>query len=555
MTPTHWPTLETREVTAHVFDEKVEGAFRVTVGRRTLDDLELFAVGALTPLVGFATREAYESILESMQLPDGSLWPLPITLPCSVSVNEGVSLALCDAQGRAWAVIDVHSIFERDPLREALRVFGTVDRRHPGVAETLDAPRTLVGGPVWVAPLPERPLMPYRLSPRMVRQHIHERGWKTVAGFQTRNPMHRAHEALTKTALELCDGLVLHPLVGETKDDDVPATVRFGAYQALLDRYYPATRTVLAAFPASMRYAGPKEALFHLLVRKNYGITHFIIGRDHAGVGGFYAPEAAQALVQRFSPQQLGATPLFFAPTFYCRVCEGVASEKTCPHGAHERLSLSGSQLRELVSTGRPIPHQVTRREVAEVLSRHAGGPVKPQKGVILWFTGLSGSGKSTLARAVERELSAHHKVEVLDGDEVRKTLSKDLGFSKADRDTNVRRIGLLARLLARNGVVAIAAAISPYQSTRAEVRAAAEADAVAFLEVHVDAPMETLMRRDDKGLYRRALAGELTHFTGVDDPYEAPERPELRLDTEALDVQRCTKMVLDLLARSGILP
>jgi sulfate adenylyltransferase len=555
MVEPHGGTLQERLVSAERFAASSKGLPRITVDARALNDLELLAVGALSPLTGFLDEAAYKSVVEAMRLPDGTVWPLPITLAVKQAVAVGERVVLADEQGRDWAVLTVTSRYTLDAKHEARHVFGTENVAHPGVAVLLEQPTTLVGGPVEVAPLPEQGFQSYRLTPRALRDEVARRGWKTVAGFQTRNPIHRAHEALTKIALEVCDGLVLHPLVGETKKDDVPAAARFESYEALVQGYYPPTRTLLAAFPAAMRYAGPREALFHVLVRKNYGVTHLIVGRDHAGVGSYYPPLAAQQLVKRFTHAELGVTPLAFDPTFFCRACGAVASQRTCPHPPTEHLALSGTQLRELLHSGRPIPPEVTRPEIAQVLRRHVSAPATPQNGVLLWFTGLSGAGKSTLARAVEAALKRHHRVEVLDGDEVRATLSKGLGFSKEDRDTNIRRIGMVGRLLARNGVLAIGAAISPYADTRAEVRAAAERDGVAFVEVYVHAAMETLLQRDTKGLYKKALAGEVKHFTGVDDPYEAPTTPALSLDTATMDVATCTAKVLEVLSRFGVVP
>src|SRR5205814_1564304 len=296
-----------------------------------------------------------------------------------------------------------------------------------------------------------------------------------------------------------------HPAVAyllSRPGDLVAGDVR--AYEALLERYYPKHRTLLAAVPAAMRYAGPREALFHALVRKNYGISHLIVGRDHAGVGGYYGPLESQLIFDTFEPAELGITPLRFEPTFFCRACDALASPRTCPHGPADRLDLSGSRVREILRSGGDLPREFTRPEVAEILRTHLGGVGRadgqPRKsGFILWFTGLSGAGKSTLAGRVQEALSGERAVEILDGDEVRTHLSRGLGFSREDRDTNIRRIGFVARLLARNGVGVVTAAISPYAETRAEMRRLADEEGIPFLEVYAEASLDALVQRDVK--------------------------------------------------------
>ncbi len=579
---------------------------RITLDAREVADVELIAIGAASPLTGFLGSADYRRVLSEMRLADGTVWPLPYTLAAEDPVfKAGDEVALHDESGRLWGSIDVSEIFERDPLAEAQAVYRTTDQAHPGVAYLLVRPRTLVAGRVNVLPLAaDLSFARHRLTPAALRAAIAQRGWQRVAGFQTRNPIHRAHEHLTKLALEYTDGLVIHPLVGETKQDDVPAAVRFKAYEALVERYYPPDRTILAAFPAAMRYAGPREALFHAIARKNYGITHLIVGRDHAGVGKFYGPYEAQQIFDTFPPDEIGVAPLKLEPTFFCTVCDTTASTRTCPHDASQRLELSGTRVRELLRNGQPLPEKFSRPEVAEILRAHyltvtddglpaaptptrqtalgapAGGaatsagtspgtsPRKsqssegrsgalepaPKSGFILWFTGLSGAGKSTVARAVRERLKGH-AVEILDGDEVRENLSKGLGFSKEDRDINIRRIGFVARLLARHGVIAVTAAISPYADTRDEVRRLAEQEGTRFVEIYAKAEMSVLVERDVKGLYRKALAGEIAHFTGVSDPYEPPRNPEIVVRSDHESVETSAARVLAYLVDNGLLP
>lgn len=548
--------------------ERARALPRITLDARERADLELIATGAASPLTGFLGRADYESVVEHLRLSDGTLWPLPFTLAVEPEtralLTTGGEVGLYDERDRLWAVLSISEIFDRDPVHEARHVYGTEDPSHPGVAYLLQRPRTLVAGEVSVLPLPtDLPFAAQRLTPRALRAELEKRGWRNVAGFQTRNPIHRAHEYLTKLALEVSDGLVIHPLVGETKGDDVPAAVRFEAYETLIERYYPKDRTLLAVFPAAMRYAGPREALFHALARKNYGIARLIVGRDHAGVGKFYGPYDAQAIFDRFTPAELGVTPLKLEPTFYCASCQSLASLRTCPHEPAERLELSGTRVREILREGGVLPAEFTRPEVAEVLRKHYGGtrrsarPPVPQvrpAGGILWLTGLSGAGKSTLAEALRDALGDERQVEILDGDEVRTFLSKGLGFSKEDRDTNVHRIGFVARLLAKGGTLVVTAAISPYAQTRDEVRRLAVQQGLAFLEVHVHAELDVLVERDVKGLYRKALAGELAHFTGVSDPYEAPERPDLQVRSDRESVAESVERLIELLAERELL-
>ncbi len=340
-----------------------------------LSDLEMLAIGGFSPLDGFMTRDDYESVLRQMRLVKGLAWSLPITLAVNEttagSLRGKVRVALADGAGQALAVMTAKEIFQYDAEHEAKQSFRTTDRAHPGVAYVTSRGGWAVGGPVEVFRRPSSGQeSKHRLDPADTRRIFSERGWKTVVGFQTRNPVHRAHEYIQKTAMEIVDGLLLHPIAGETKSDDISLEVRMQCYEVLLENYYPHDRVLLALNPASMRYAGPREAIFHSLVRKNFGCTHFIVGRDHAGVGNFYGSYDAQKIFDEFDPTELGITPLFFENSFYCRKCASMASPKTCGHAPEARVVLSGTEVRNRLRDGGQLPMEFTRPEVAEVLHK-----------------------------------------------------------------------------------------------------------------------------------------------------------------------------------------
>jgi sulfate adenylyltransferase len=346
---------------------------RIALNERQVSDLELIATGAASPLTGFMSRADYEPVVERMRLANGVPWSIPITLAISsalaAQLKPGAAAALTDELGEMLAILRVRDTYSYDKRIEAQRVYGTTDEAHPGVAALLAQEDTLVGGDVDVIKLPAHADFPeYYLTPRQTRAHFAEKGWRTVVGFQTRNPVHRAHEYLQKVALEMTDGLLLHPLVGQTKGDDIPADVRMRCYRVLLDNYYPLDRTLLSVNPAAMRYAGPREAIFHAIIRKNYGCTHFIVGRDHAGVGNYYGTYDAQRIFDEFDPAEIGIVPLKFEHTFWCNKCEGMASSKTCPHTPEDRVSLSGTKVRAMLTAGEIPPMEFTRPEVAKIL-------------------------------------------------------------------------------------------------------------------------------------------------------------------------------------------
>jgi sulfate adenylyltransferase len=347
--------------------ESAKGVRRLTLTGRELNDLALIGNGALSPLTGFMTRKDYDPVVTTMRLANGLPWSIPVVL--GVDRDEaptvGSRAGLYDGEGTLRGVIDVEDVFEYDKMREAANVYRTEDAKHPGVAALFERKDVLVGGSVVVLP-GERD--PESLSPAETRAEFERRGWKTIVGFQTRNPVHRAHEYIQKCALEMVDGLLLHPLVGETKSDDIPADVRMRCYRALLENYYPANRVLLSTLPAAMRYAGPREAIFHAMMRKNHGCTHFIVGRDHAGVGSYYGTYDAQKIFDEFTPEELGITPLKFENSFYCRRCLSMASQKTCAHDPENHVTLSGTQVRTMLRAGEMPPPEFSRPEVAAIL-------------------------------------------------------------------------------------------------------------------------------------------------------------------------------------------
>jgi sulfate adenylyltransferase len=540
-----------------------------TLTLRQQCDVELILNGSFYPLSGFLTQVDYNSVIHQMRLSNGQLWPIPITLDIPYHLAEkltiGDTLLLKDSQGIAIAALEVESLWEPDKPLEAQAVYGTEDKYHPGVRYLHESTHPIyIGGTLTRLPSAENsfnPLQllysPYFKSPWQLKQQFKALGWERIVAFQTRNPLHRAHYELTRAAMEQYDAkLLLQPVVGQTAPGDIDSATRIRCYEALMP-YYPKHSVVLNLLPLSMRMAGPREALWHALIRQNYGATHFIIGRDHAGPGKdsqgkpFYAFDAAAELVNSYQPE-LSIQAVTFDEYVYVPSMQRYVSVSTTKSMQLSYETLSGTEVRHKLQANEPLPEWYSFPEVVKELQKlHTP---KQQHGFTVFFTGLSGAGKSTLAQALKEVLEAlGRKVTLLDGDEVRQHLSSELGFSKEHRDLNIRRLGYIAREITHHGGIAIVAAIAPYQAAREQARAMIEPFG-GFIEVYLSTPLATCEARDVKGLYAKARKGELPHFTGIDDPYEVPEKPELIMDTQSLTIVAALKQILAKLKVAGYL-
>ena len=530
----------------------------IQISQRSVCDLELLACGAFSPLDRFMGRDDYQTVLHEMRLKDGCLFPIPLTLP--ISPTSGLRLdsevALRSPKNELLAILNVEDVYEWNRTEAASFVLGTTDAKHPLVAEMESWSRLHVSGRLRVIQLPlHYDFRELRLTPAEVRERLVALGRSNIVAFQTRNPLHRAHEEMTKRAMAEVDGtLLLHPVVGMTKPGDTDHYTRVRTYKVLVEHYYDRDRILLALLPLAMRLAGPREALWHAIIRRNFGANHLIVGRDHASPGTdsqgkpFYGAYDAQELVQTYS-NEIGVKVIPFRELVYHpeqdRFAEAGSETDTA-------TTISGRQVREdYLHQGRQLPEWFTRPEVSAILSESY--PARHRQGMCIWFTGLSGAGKSTTAEILTELLLAHgRRVTLLDGDIVRTHLSKGLGFSKEDRDTNIRRIGFVAAEIVRHGGVAICAAVSPYRTTRNEVRNMVGSD--RFIEVFVDTPIEVCEQRDPKGMYAKARRGELKEFTGIDDPYEVPISPEIWLETTSASAEDNANRILKFLTEGGLM-
>ncbi|NQW14698.1 MAG: bifunctional sulfate adenylyltransferase/adenylylsulfate kinase [Rhodobacter sp.] len=530
---------------------------------RQVCDLELLMNGGFNPLKGFLGEADYNGVVENMRLADGTLWPIPITLDVSDNFAEGVEpgqdIALRDAEGVILAILSVSDKWVPNKAREAEMVFGADDSAHPAVNYLHNtAGNTYLGGAITGLQQPiHYDFRARRDTPNELRAYFRKLGWRKVVAFQTRNPLHRAHQELTfRAAREAQANLLIHPVVGLTKPGDIDHFTRVRCYEAVLDQY-PASTTTMSLLNLAMRMAGPREAVWHGLIRKNHGCTHFIVGRDHAGPGknsagkDFYGPYDAQTLFAEHQ-DEMGIEMVDFKQMVYVQERAQYEPRDEVEDGV-TILDISGTELRRRLAEGLEIPDWFSFPTVVQELRRTR--PPRAKQGFTVFFTGFSGSGKSTIANALMVKLMemGGRPVTLLDGDLVRKNLSSELGFSKVHRDLNIRRIGYVASEITKNGGIAICAPIAPYATTRRAVREDVEAFG-AFVEVHIATSIEECERRDRKGLYKLAREGKIKEFTGISDPYDVPENPELSIETENSDVDNCAHQVILKLENMGLI-
>lgn len=536
---------------------------KYTLSDRHLCDIELLLNGGFAPLTGFMNQADYDAVVTSMRLTDGSVWPMPINLDVTSSVAESWSVGdvvlLQDKESLPIAELSIESLWKPNKTLECQSVFGSCDTAHPGVNYVLNyAGSVYVGGSLKQINLPKHyDFNHLRASPSAIKQYMRDNKITKLVGFQTRNPMHRAHQELTLRAAQSVGASVLiHPVVGMTKPGDIDYVTRVRCYQQLL-QYYPEGQAMLCLLPLAMRMAGPREALWHALIRKNYGCTHFIVGRDHAGPGkdshgnDFYGPYDAQELVKTYQSEiDIEMVPfqemVFVEETQQYSPVTDLTKDQT-------PLRISGTEFRHRIHTDQSIPSWFSYPEIIEELRQSY--PAKDKQGFTLFFTGLSGSGKSTIANALLirlRELT-HRTITLLDGDIVRTHLSSELGFSKEHRDLNILRIGYVASEITKHRGIAICAPIAPYASTRTRVKEFVQPSG-GFIEIHVSTSLAVCESRDPKGLYKKARAGEIKQFTGVDDPYETPGSPDLTLDTSLLSVDQSVTNIMTYLVSLGFL-
>ncbi len=547
------------------FKEESAGLKSLVLTDRQLCDIELIMSGAFAPLKGFLGKEDYDSVLNDMRLSSGEVWPIPITLDVDEdyisnnSIDFGTKIALREKEGFLIAFLTISDIWNPDKKVEAEAVFKSNNVHHPGVNNLLNITKSVyISGELTYIQQPKHydyPLL--RHTPSELKSQFDKMGWEKIVAFQTRNPMHRAHKEIAyKAATEVEANLLIHPVVGQTKPGDIDHFTRVRCYQKILN-HFPEGTTMLSLLPLSMRMAGPREALWHGLIRKNYGCTHIVIGRDHAGPGkdengnDYYGPYEAQDLLKKYS-DEIGIEMVEFKMMVYVEDKAEYMPIDSVPKDL-KKLNISGTELRHRLENHLDIPEWFTYPEIVDELKMSY--PSKKNQGLTLFFTGLSGSGKSTIANGLMVKLKEYEKraITLLDGDIVRTHLSSELGFSKEHRDLNITRIGFVASEITKNGGIAICAPIAPYEQSR-ETNRKLISDYGNYIEIYISTPLETCERRDTKGLYAMARRGKIKGFTGIDDPYEAPKNPSLEIDTTDITEEEAVQKVILFLEKEGFI-
>ncbi len=539
--------------------ENIDSFKKIKLDVEQVKDVKNIAYGVYSPLTGFLKEDDFNRVVSEMRLTNGVIWPIPIVLDISAEdykrIKNEKEVLLIDGK-KPVAHLENIQIFPYDKHSLAKNMFGTKDKDHPGVSEVYKMGKFLIGGEVKLLDDSREPFPEYNFTPQQTRKIFRERGWETVVAFQTRNVPHLGHEFLQKQALKETDGLFIQPVIGEKKIRDFKDEYILISYEILINQYYQKDKTFLGILPLKMRYAGPREAVFHALIRKNFGCSHFIVGRDHAGCGDYYGPFDAQKIFNNFKKEEIGIEILKYPEVVYWPKKKIHLFQPECPK--EEAVSFSGTKLREHIQIKNTPPEYVIRPAVYNFLSQSKNALVDEmyknqvdQKGFVLWFTGLSQAGKTTVGNRVHQILKEKGlKLERLDGDIVRQSLSKDLGFSKEDRDENIRRITMVARLLSKNNIGTICSFISPYR----KIRDMARRETNNFIEVFCNAPLEICEKRDKKGLYQKAKRGEISNFTGVSDPYESPQNPEIELRTGQETIEESTNKIIKYLEENNFI-
>lgn len=562
----HGGKLTNRILTQKGVERIISGKIKkIEIRKDLVIDLRNIAMGVYSPLEGFLSRNDFQSVIKNNRLSNGIPWTIPIILDVNKDqaqkLKQGDKIIL-NYQKKNVGILELEEkyTFQKNKLAES--VFGTLDRNHPGVDHVFEMREILLGGQIYLVNDYFKNVLPHlNLAPKQSREYFKSKNWNTIAGFQTRNVPHLGHEFLQKRALESVDGVFIQPVIGDKKLEDFKDEYILASYEVLINKYYPKNKVVLGILPLRMRYAGPREAIFHALIRKNFGCTHFIIGRDHAGVGKYYSPFAAQEIFNTFKPEEIGIQFFKYSEVIYCSSCQKHRFIHECSHPQEKKISFSGTKLRESIKNKEQPSSYIVRPEVYNLLAQSLNPLVddmykninrRNQKGFVLWFTGLSCSGKTTMAdRLYEILKEKGTGVERLDGDIVREYLSRDLGFSKEDRDENIKRVWFIAKLLSKNGIGVIASFISPYRAQRENMKKEAGNN---FIEVFCNCPLEICEKRDRKGLYKKARIGKIENFTGISDPYEEPKNPEIELFTDKESIEECVNKVIAYLTENGFI-